>query len=64
MKNMKFILCLTLGILLLILLFQNIAAVSFQLLFWNVQISPVVLFLCMLLIGFAAGFFIAHRKRS
>ncbi|MDK2857882.1 MAG: hypothetical protein PWQ29_766 [Verrucomicrobiota bacterium] len=64
MKNMKFILCLTFGILLLILLFQNIAAVSFQFFFWKVRISPVVLFLCMLLIGLAAGFLIARRTRS
>ena len=63
MKNWKTITLLAISVLLLIILFQNIAAVPFQLLFWKVRISPVILLPFMLLIGFAAGFF-TRRKRG
>ena len=63
MKNWKNITLLTIGVLMLIILFQNIASVPFQLLFWKVRISPVVLLLLMLLTGFAAGR-LTRRKRG
>lgn len=63
MKNWKTITLLAIGVLLLIILFQNIAPVPFQLLFWKVRISPVILLPIMLLTGFAIGFF-TRRKRG
>ncbi|MFA6172707.1 MAG: hypothetical protein WC701_03400 [Kiritimatiellales bacterium] len=63
MKNWKNITLLTLGILLLIISFQNLAPVSLQMLFWPVRISPVVLIPLMLLTGFAAGR-LTRRKRG
>ncbi len=63
MKNWKNITMLTIGVLLLIILFQNIAAVPFQLLFWKVRVSPVVLLPLILLTGFAAGR-LTRRKRG
>jgi len=63
MKNWKTITLLAISVLLLIILFQNIAAVPFQLLFWKVRISPVILLPFMLLIGFAEGR-LTRRKRG
>jgi len=63
MKNWKTITLLTLGILLLIISFQNLAPISLQMLFWKVRISPVILLPFMLLTGFAVGFF-TRRKRG
>ena len=63
MKNWKNITLLTIGVLLLIILFQNIASVPFQLFFWKTRISPVVLLPLILLTGFAAGR-LTRRKRG
>ena len=63
MKNWKNIILLTLGVLLLIISFQNLAAIRLQMLFWPVRVSPVVLIPLMLLTGFAAGR-LTRRKRG
>ena len=63
MKNLKNITLLTLGVLLLIISFQNLAPVPLQLLFWKVRISPVVLLPLMLVTGFAVGR-LTRRKRG
>ena len=63
MKNWKNITLLTLFVLLLIISFQNLNAVTLQILFWPVRVSPVILMPLMLLIGFAAGR-LTRRKRS
>ena len=63
MRNWKNITLLTLGILLLIVSFQNLAAIRLQILFWPARISPVVLIPLMLLTGFAAGR-LTRRKRG
>jgi uncharacterized integral membrane protein len=63
MKNWKTMLLLTLGVLLLIISFQNLAPIALQMLFWKVRISPVILLPLMLLTGFAIGFF-TRRKRG
>ncbi len=63
MKNWKNITLLVFAVLLLIILFQNLDPVRFRLLFWKVPVSPVVLFLSMLLTGFAAGR-LTRRKRG
>ncbi len=63
MKNWKNITLLTLGTLLLIVSFQNLKAVTLQMLFWPVRVSPVILIPLMLLTGFAAGR-LTRRKRG
>jgi len=63
MKNWKNIILLTLGVLLLIISFQNLKAFVLQILFWPVRVSPVVLIPLMLLTGFAAGR-LTRRKRG
>ena len=63
MKNWKNITLLTLFVLLLIISFQNLKAVTLQMLFWPVRVSPVVLIPIMLLTGFIAGR-LTRRKRS
>jgi uncharacterized integral membrane protein len=63
MKNWKNIMLLTLFVLLLIISFQNIKAVTLQVLFWPVRVSPVILISLMFLTGFAAGR-LTRRKRS
>ncbi len=63
MKNWKNITLLTLGILLLIVSFQNLKTVTLQMLFWPVRVSPVILIPLMLLTGFAAGR-LTRRKRG
>jgi uncharacterized integral membrane protein len=63
MKNWKNITLLVLVVLLLIVSFQNLKAVTLQILFWHMPISPVVLIPLMLLTGFAAGR-LTRRKRG
>ncbi len=63
MKNWKNITLLTLGILLLVISFQNLDPLPFRLLFWKVGIRPVILLPLMLLTGFIAGR-LTRRKRS
>ena len=63
MKNWKNITLLVLVVLLLIVSFQNLRAVTLQILFWPVRVSPVVLIPLMLLTGFAAGR-LTRRKRG
>jgi uncharacterized integral membrane protein len=63
MKNWKNITLLTLFVLLLIISFQNLKAVTLQMLFWPVRVSPVILIPLMLLTGFTAGR-LTRRKRS
>jgi uncharacterized integral membrane protein len=63
MKNWKNITMLVLVVLVLIISFQNLAPAPFQILFWKVRISPVVLLPLMLLTGFATGR-LTRRKRG
>ncbi len=63
MRNWKNITLLTLIVLMLIISFQNLKAVTLQILFWPVRVSPVILLPLMLLTGFAAGRLI-RRKRG
>ena len=63
MRNWKNITLLVFGVLLLIISFQNLKAITLQILFWPVRVSPVVLFPLILLTGFAAGVF-TRRKRG
>jgi uncharacterized integral membrane protein len=63
MRNWKNITLLTLIVLMLIISFQNLKAVTLQILFWPGRVSPVILLPLMLLTGFAAGRLI-RRKRG
>lgn len=63
MKNWNNIMLLVLVVLLLIVSFQNLKAVTLQILFWPVRVSPVILLPLMLLTGFAAGR-LTRRKRG
>jgi uncharacterized integral membrane protein len=63
MKNGRTITLLSIGVLLLIISFQNLAPIQLQMLFWKVRISPVILLPVMLLTGFGAGYF-TRRKRG
>ena len=57
-----------LSIMVLIILLQNIAVVSFNILFWHLAMSRSVLMLIVLLIGFAIGVltypFITRKKKN
>ncbi len=55
----KVIILLILIVLALIILLQNTDPTEFQLLFWNIEMSLVILVLVNLLIGFVLGFVVA-----
>ena len=63
MKNWKNTTLLVIGLLLLIISFQNIALIRLQILFWSARLSLVVLLPLILLIGFTAGR-LTRRKRG
>ncbi len=58
-KRPKVIAIIVIAILALIILFQNMATVTFSLFFWTVQVSQLLLVLIMLVIGYALGFLTA-----
>ena len=64
---MKFKSYLILAILLLIIIvfIQNMEIVKFQIYFWQINISRIILFPALLIIGFIAGYFTVklHRRK-
>ena len=60
----KLVLILVLIALALIVMFQNKEAVSFQVLFWAIGISKILMILMILIVGFAIGFVTAKMKKS
>jgi len=64
MKNWKNITLAVIGVLLLIIGFQNLGKVPVQILFWSPAVPKIVLLLGALLIGFFAGTLFARRKRG
>jgi uncharacterized integral membrane protein len=58
-KNPKVIAGLVVGILLLIVLFQNREVVALHLYFWQISMPQFILIPVVLLIGFAGGFIVA-----
>ncbi|MCU0858164.1 MAG: hypothetical protein MUC65_07165 [Pontiellaceae bacterium] len=63
MKSWKKTIFIVIGVLLLIISFQNLDPLPFRLLFWKVKMRPIVLLPLILLIGFFAGH-LARKKRS
>lgn len=64
--NSKQIILLAIIIIMLIILIQNTAVVSLKLLFWEINMSKIILFFIILICGFAAGFLTAkiHSKKK
>lgn len=58
----KNIALLSLGILFVIVLFQNIQVVSVRFLFWELSMSRAIFLPLILLIGFVAGFFVGRKS--
>jgi len=55
---------LILGLLLLIILLQNTEVASFQILFWKLTMSRIILIPLMALVGGIIGFFIGKKSRD
>ena len=53
---------LVVGILLFIILLQNTQVVTIQLLFWQINMSRIILLLLTMLVGFILGYFVCHGK--
>ena len=60
----KYIAVLALLVLALIVLIQNTAVVTIEILFWSFDMSQVVLIVLMLAIGFLVGFIFANRPKG
>ncbi|HNX52648.1 MAG TPA: LapA family protein [Pontiellaceae bacterium] len=63
MKDLKNIILLTLGVLLMIVILQNTATVSFHVLLWKVSMPLIIMTAVSLFAGFAAGR-LTRRKRG
>ena len=63
MKNLKNILLITLGALMMIIILQNTATVSFRILLWKVSMPLIIMTVVTLLAGFIAGR-LTRRKRG
>lgn len=63
-KRPKVVAIIVISILALIILLQNMATVTFSLLFWKVEVSQLLLVVIMLVIGFALGFLTAKLGRK
>jgi uncharacterized integral membrane protein len=50
-------------VLLIIVILQNAQAVTMRVLFWSVSISGILLFLILLVSGFAIGYLVARMTR-
>ena len=61
--KIKAIILIVLITLFLIVLLQNRDSVTFQLLFWNISASLIVLLILMLILGFLIGFILAKLLR-
>ena len=62
MKKLKNILLLTAGTLLMIVILQNTATVSFRVLFWKVSMPLIIMTAVSLFAGFAAGRLIRGKR--
>lgn len=60
----KLVLIIVLIVLALIIMFQNKDAVAFQMLFWSIGISKILMILMILIVGFAIGYITAKMKRG
>jgi uncharacterized integral membrane protein len=60
----KLVLIIVLIALALIIMFQNKDVVGFQILFWSIGISKILMILMILIVGFAIGFVTARMKRG
>jgi len=61
----KFYLILAILFLIIIVFIQNMEIVKFQIYFWQINISRIILFPALLIIGFIAGYITAklHRRK-
>jgi uncharacterized integral membrane protein len=66
--QIKLVVTLILAGMAVLFIFQNVAAVEIQLLFWSIQISRSLLMILMLVIGMLMGWFLhsywSYRKSS
>ncbi len=60
----KLVLIIVLIALALIIMFQNKEAVNFQVLFWSIGISKILMILMILIVGFAIGYITAKMKKG
>ena len=60
----KLVLIIVLIALALIIMFQNKDVVAFQMLFWSIGISKILMILMILIVGFAIGYVTAKMKRG
>jgi len=60
----KVIIGLAIGVFLIVIFFQNTQVVSFKILFWEMMMSRIILFLLILLTGFTAGFFVGRKFKK
>ncbi|NQV18130.1 MAG: DUF1049 domain-containing protein [Armatimonadetes bacterium] len=64
MKFKSFLILIIL-LLVIIIFIQNTEVVKFQIYFWQIRLSRIILFLTLLIIGFIAGYITAklHRRK-
>ena len=62
----KMIVLIVLGVLLAVLFLQNTQVITYRLFFWKIAMSQVILVPLIFLLGFFAGYWIAHfgRRRT
>jgi uncharacterized integral membrane protein len=60
----KSIIAVILLVLILVVIFQNTEVVSFRFLFWQISMSRIIWLLLVLIIGFAAGYFMRTVGRA
>ena len=58
----KIIILIVLAIIFVILIVQNSRPIEVELLFWNIQMSQVIIFFLILLIGFIGGYVVAKLE--
>ena len=58
----KIILLIVLAIIFVVLIVQNSRPIEVELLFWNIQMSQVIIFFLILLIGFIGGYIVAKLE--
>ena len=60
----KTIVILSIFVIFIIILLQNTQTVTFQLLFWTLEMSRIIILILMLLLGFVLGYLTAKLKKS